>query len=357
MDKKLFYSLLAFAAVICTICLMIFLLSPFLGSIVWAFVLALAANPLHQRFLKLFKGKKNLSAVCSTTIVFLFLAIPFFVLSIIFAGQAFNVLSSLEDGIQKGQIPIVNQVLDNPALSTYIAKVKPYLKDGDINSLSMATMKGLWSVFAFTSKKLTLNVVSAIFQFFMTILILFFAFRDGEAIVKGFWELVPFKQSDRAKLEDIIRRVVGAVLYGIVLACIVQGILGGIGFAIAGLPAPVFYGAIMTICAFVPVVGSALVWVPAVAYLFINEQYGAGIFLLIWCLTLVSFIDNIIRPLYISGKSKIALPVVVLGVLGGLMTLGFLGIILGPLLFALFVEAVRIYKDEIMTATKVEEQE
>ncbi|HNQ78832.1 MAG TPA: AI-2E family transporter [Acidobacteriota bacterium] len=348
MDKKLLYSLLAFAAIICTISLMVFLLSPFLGSIVWAFVLALAANPIHRRILKLFKGRQNIAAFCSAALVFLFLAVPFFLLSLIFAGQAFDVLSSLEDDIQKGQIPIVKQVAENPAINNYIEKARPYLKDADINSISMATMKGVWNFLALISKKLTLNIFSAIFQFFMTILLLFFAFRDGETILKTLWEIVPLKDSDKAKIEDIVKRVVGAVLYGIVLACVAQGTLGGIGFAIAGLPAPVFYGAIMTICAFVPVVGPALVWAPAVIYLFVIGDTGNAVFLLIWCLTVVSCIDNVIRPIYISGKSKIPLPIIVLGVLGGLMTLGFLGIILGPLLFSLFVEAIRIYKEEIL---------
>ncbi len=316
MDKKLLYSLLAFAAIICTISLMVFLLSPFLGSIVWAFVLALAANPIHRRILKLFKGRQNIAAFCSAALVFLFLAVPFFLLSLIFAGQAFDVLSSLEDDIQKGQIPIVKQVAENPAINNYIEKARPYLKDADINSISMATMKGVWNFLALISKKLTLNIFSAIFQFFMTILLLFFAFRDGETILKTLWEIVPLKDSDKAKIEDIVKRVVGAVLYGIVLACVAQGTLGGIGFAIAGLPALSFTGdndylrvrsgrrpgaCMGTSCYLLFVIGDT----------------GNAVFLLIWCLTVVSCIDNVIRPIYISGKSKIPLPIIVRGSWGG----------------------------------------
>jgi len=348
MDKKLLYTLLTFSAILLVAYLIIFLLSPFLGAIVWACVLSMTAYPLHSKILRIFKGRKNISAFFSTAIVFLIIAIPFLLLAIVFTGQAFEVLSTLEDAINKGNLPVLQQIQSQPFVANFIEKLKPYLGKEDIHAIGVALLKGVFNIFAFTSKKFAINFFSAIFQFFMTILLLFFAFRDGEMIIKTFWEIVPLKESDVAKIEDIFKRIIGAVLYGIVLACIVQGILGGIGFAIAGLPAPVFYGAIMTLASFVPVIGSSLIWVPAVVYLYATGNYGSATFLLIWCLTAVSMIDNLIRPLYISGKSKISLPIVVVGVLGGLITLGFLGIILGPLILSLFVEAVRIYKEEVI---------
>lgn len=353
-DKKILYTLLTFTAIITVAYLIIFLLSPFLGAIVWACVLSMTAYPLHKKLLKFFKGRKNIAAFFSTAIVFLIIAVPFFLLAIVFTGQALEVLSNLEDSINKGNLPILQQIQSHPTISNIIEKAKPYLGKEDIHAIGVALLKGIWNIFAFTSKKFALNLFSSFFQFFMTILLLFFSFRDGETIIKTFWEIVPLKESDVQKIEDIFRRIIGAVLYGIIFACIAQGILGGIGFAIAGLPAPVFYGAIMTLAAFIPVIGSALIWVPAVVYLYAIGNYGSATFLLIWCLTAVSMIDNLIRPLYISGKSKISLPIVVIGVLGGLITLGFLGIILGPLILSLFVEAVRIYKEEVILKKEIE---
>lgn len=348
MDKKLLYTLLTFSAILLVAYLIIFLLSPFLGAIVWACVLSMTGYPLHAKFLKLFKGRKNLSAFFSTAVVFTVIAVPFFLLAIIFTEQAFEVLSYLEDSVSKGNIPVLQQIQSHPAFENAIEKFKPYINREDLHSMGMILLRGIWNVFAFASKKFAVNIFSAIFQFFMTILLLFFAFRDGETIVKTFWEIVPLKESDVKKIENIFKRIIGAVLYGIILACIVQGILGGIGFAIAGIPTPVFYGAIITLASFIPVIGSSLIWVPAVVYLFAVGNYSAATFLLVWCLVVVSFVDNLIRPLYISGKSKISLPIVVIGVIGGLITLGFLGIILGPLILSLSVEAVRIYKEEVI---------
>lgn len=348
MDKKLLYTLLTFSAILLVTYLIIFLLSPFLGAIVWSLVLSMSAYPLHSKFLKLFNGRKNIAAFFSTATVFFVIAIPFFILSIIFTGQAFEVLSYIEDSLKKGNIPVLQQIQSHPSVQSAIEKLKPYFGKEDFHSIGIAFLKGVWNVLAFTSKKFAVNIFSAIFQFFMTILLLFFAFRDGETIVKTFWEIVPLRESDVKKIEDIFRRIIGAVLYGIILACIVQGILGGIGFAIAGIPLPVFYGAIITLTSFIPVIGSSLIWVPAVIYLFVIGNYGSAIFLLLWCLIIVSLVDNLIRPLYISGKSKISLPIVVIGVIGGLITLGFLGIILGPLILSLCVESIRIYKEEVI---------
>ncbi|MCX7831088.1 MAG: AI-2E family transporter, partial [Acidobacteria bacterium] len=347
-DKKLLYTLLTFTAIITVAYLIIFLLSPFLGAIVWACVLSMTAYPLHRKFLKIFKGRKNISAFLSTAVVFIIIAVPFFLLAIIFTAQAFEVLSYLEDAINKGNLPVLQQIQSNPSISNMVEKIKPYLGKEDLHAIGISLLKGIWSILAFASKKFAVNIFSGFFQFFMTILLLFFAFRDGETIIKTFWEIVPLKESDVKKVENIFKRIIKAVLYGIVLACIVQGILGGVGFAIAGLPAPVFYGAIMTLAAFIAVIGAALIWIPAVVYLYATGNFGSATFLMIWCLTVVSMIDNLIRPLYISGKSKISLPIVVIGVLGGLITLGFLGIILGPLMLSLFVEALRIYKEEVI---------
>ena len=137
-------------------------------------------------------------------------------------------------------------------------------------------------------------------------------------------------------------------MYGIVLTCIVQGILGGIGFAIAGVPSPVFFGAVMIVCAFIPLVGTALVWVPAALYLLATDHVGKGLFLVVWGVLVISSIDNFIRPFFISGKAKIPLLVILLGVLGGLATMGFLGVIVGPLLFAVSLELARVYRTDII---------
>lgn len=348
MDKKVLITLLVYTLIILSSYLIILLLSPFLGSIVWASVLALTFYPLQKRLLKLLKGNKNLSAMISTTIVFLIIAIPLFFLGIIFASEAQDILSKIEDFLYNKNFSLTQLTEKNESIAKLIEKLKPYINEEDIHKAAINIGKWVGGVILLASKKFTIGFFKGLFELFFTLILLFFSFRDGEVVVSTLWEILGLRDSDREKIKEVVKRIINAVLFGIIFACVAQGILGGIGFAIAGIPSPVFYGVLMTLAAFLPAVGTSLIWVPAVIYLFIVKHYGSAIFLLIWSIIVVSFIDNIIRPLYISGKAKISLPIIVLGVIGGLITLGFLGIILGPLILSLFLEGLRIYKEEIL---------
>jgi len=347
MDRGVFFALLYFTAVVLVAGLMLLLLSPFLGAIAWAGVIALAAQPVHRWLLRKVGGRTNVAAGLATLAAVLVIAVPFMVLAILFAGEAVGVLSTLESAIQTGRIPGWEHVQSNPSFLKLMAHLEPYLKDTDFQASAMATMRGMTGLAVQVSKAVLLNFFSALLQFFVMVMVLFFAFRDGAEVVKQAWAVVPLKARDKEVIGDTVRRVVNAVLYGIVLTCIVQGILGGIGFAMVGLPSPVFFGALMILAAFIPIVGTGLVWVPGVLYLLAIGDYGRAGILTLWCLAVVTSIDNFVRPFFISGKAKIPILVVALGVLGGLLSLGFLGVILGPLMFAVALELFRIYREEI----------
>lgn len=348
MDRGVFFALLYFAGVVVVTGFMVMLLWPFLGSIAWAGVFALAAYPIHRRLLKLVGGRANLAAFLSTTVVVLLVAGPLLVLIVLFVGEAVGVLGTVEQSIAQGKIPGLEQALANPAVNQLMERARPYLEGQDFQATVMAGLKGASGLAVQASKAALTHLFGALVSFFVMVIVLFFAFRDGAAMVTQGWAGVPLKARDKEIIADTVKRVVSAVLYGIVLTCVVQGILGGVGFALAGLPSPIFFGAIMILAAFVPVVGAALVWVPAVLYLFAAGHSGKAIFLAIWCILVVSSIDNVIRPLFISGRAKIPILVVALGVLGGLVSFGFLGIVVGPLALCLALELFRIYKEDLM---------
>jgi len=129
--------------------------------------------------------------------------------------------------------------------------------------------------------------------------------------------------------------VLGAVMYGIVLTCLVQGTLGGLGFWVAGLPSPILFGALMAICALIPIIGTALIWLPGALYLLMHGQTMYALLLIAWGVVVVSGIDNIIRPLFISGIAKLHILIIVLGVLGGILAFGITGVVAGPVILAL----------------------
>jgi predicted PurR-regulated permease PerM len=349
MDRKVFFALVYFGALVAILYLMLRLLSPFLSSVAWAAVIALAAYPVHRQYLRLLRGRAGVAAGLSTVTVVFVVVVPLSVMLVLFAGQAMSVYEFVQTSAAAGQIPGREEFLNNPTVARILKDLGPYAAQVDLKPILLSAMNSVSSLAVGLSKAIFINTLAVIVKFFVMVALLFFFFRDGEKLVRGFWEMVPLGEDHKAVLASTVQRVVGAVMYGIVLTCVVQGILGGVGFAIAGIPSAVFFGAVMVVCAFIPVVGTALIWFPAALYLLTTGHVGKGIFLVAWGVLVVSSIDNLIRPFFISGRAKIPLLVILLGVLGGLATMGFLGVIVGPLLFAVSIELARVYRDDIVS--------
>jgi len=351
MNKGVFFALVYFSLLVAVVVVMFMLLWPFLSSMAWAGVIALAMYPLYRWFLRHSRGRENLAAALATTTVMLIIVVPLVVVAILFISQATQVLVTLQKLTAEGHIPGREEILQNPYVVHLIQKY-PSLAELDFTPILLGAMNTVSSIVVGASKVLVLNVLTGLFKLFLMVAILFFAFRDGHKIAVAFWDIVPFKESDKVILEGTVRRVVHAVLYGVVLTFIIQGILGGIGFAIVGIPSPVFFGAVMIICAFIPVVGTAIVWVPACLWLLVEGYPGKALILALWGVCIISSIDNFVRPYFISTRSNIPLLVILLGVLGGLASMGFLGIIVGPLLFTVSLELFRVYREEISPTLK-----
>jgi predicted PurR-regulated permease PerM len=323
-----------------------------LSPLAWGAVIAVAAHPLHRRWLKLFKGRKTVAALVSTLTVMLVVVVPLMIMAILFVGQAAMVLEFVQKASASGHIPGREEFLNNPTVAKLLQELTPYLAGVEVKPILLSAMQSASAMAVNASKAVLIHTLAFTIKFFFMVALLFFLFRDGESMVTRFWEMVPLKQEDKTILASTVDRVVSAVLYGIVLTCVVQGTLGGIGFALAGLPSSVFFGAVMIVCSFIPIIGAALIWIPAALYLLFTGEVGSGLFLVIWCTVMVSSIDNVIRPFFISGKAKIPLLVILLGVLGGLATMGFLGVIVGPLVLAISLEIARVYRTDIFSHLK-----
>lgn len=348
MDRRVFFALLGFGAVVLVVALLFLLLRPFLAAMAWAGVLALAAQPVHRAFLRWTGGRPNLAALGATAVTLLVVAVPLGTLAVLFAAEAVHVFDVVQKAIAAGTVPGWDAFLQLPWVAQFLGKIEPLTRGMDLRATSAEALRAASTFAAGFSKSLLAGVVVGVIRFLVMTVVLFFCFRDGARVVRQAWAVVPIKDLDKKILEATVTRVVGAVLYGIVLTCVVQGILGGIGFAMVGLPSAIFFGAIMIVAAFIPAVGVALIWAPAVAYLALIGDYGRAGALLAWSALVVSAVDNLIRPLFISGHGHIPLLAVALGVLGGLLSLGFLGIVLGPLFLCIFLELVRIYREGML---------
>ena len=169
--------------------------------------------------------------------------------------------------------------------------------------------------------------------------------RDGGEMVRRGVRLIPMDPARKADLLTHLSAVTRAVVLGTLLTAVAQGTLLGIGFAMVGLPSPVVFGVLSSIVSLVPMVGTALVWIPAVGVLLIQERLWASVFLLVWSLALVGTIDNVLKPLVVSGRAQISTLPVFLGLMGGLSAFGAIGMVLGPVIVALVIALLQFAEE------------
>jgi predicted PurR-regulated permease PerM len=161
--------------------------------------------------------------------------------------------------------------------------------------------------------------------------------------------MLPIEDRRRARLWQHLADVTRAVFLGIGLTALVQGMLVGVGFWIAGLPSPLVFGVVAVLVSLIPMVGAALVWAPGALFLAAHGEYGHAIFLAAWGAIVVGMVDNFLRPVLISGRAEVPTLAVFVGVMGGLAAFGFIGLFLGPIVLGLLVALFR-YESEMLAA-------
>ena len=185
------------------------------------------------------------------------------------------------------------------------------------------------------------TLVSLVIMLFL----LFFFLRDGEDMLDTALRLVPLDAERQGHLLLHLSAVTRAVVFGSLITAVVQGTLVGVAFALVGLPSPVVFGVLAMVAALVPLFGTALIWVPAAGVLAAQRRWGAAIFMVAWGVFVVSGSDNVVRPLFISGRAQISTLPVFLGLAGGLSAFGPIGMVLGPVIVALVLALLRFAEE------------
>jgi predicted PurR-regulated permease PerM len=172
---------------------------------------------------------------------------------------------------------------------------------------------------------------------------LFFLIRDGEAIGRELRSLLPLPpaHSDRL-IRDTRDLVIASVGAGVAVA-VAQGTIGGVTFWLLGLRAPAFWGVVMAFCSLIPVVGAALVWVPAALWLLLSGSIGKGIAMVVVGALGISMADNVLRPLVLSGSTRVNGLIIFFGLLGGVAAFGFIGLVLGPVILVVTGNLLRMF--------------
>lgn len=329
------------------------ILLPFASAILWAALLAFMLMPMQNRLDAKWK-KPVLSAGLLTALTFLVVAGPVTIFAFAFTRQATDLVSRMQVEAHNRNLPALQLVLEFKPVHALVTSVGEYtsLSDAEIISRASEAVRDAANELASLGGTVVISAFGAIAQFLMTLFLLFFLLRDGKTMLERFVRLVPLSPARKTELQATLGGVASAVVLGALATALVQGTLLGIGFAISGLPSPLVFGAVGAVASLIPVVGTSLVWVPAVITLVAQGETGWAVFLAIWSVVLVGGSDNVIRPLIISGRSKASTLLVLVGLLGGVATFGFAGIFMGPLILTL-VAALLQYADESETGVSI----
>jgi predicted PurR-regulated permease PerM len=251
--------------------------------------------------------------------------------------QGEQAISHVQSQVQSGHFDWVNRMW---------LKLQDRLPDENKSDLSTVVSKYFDAAAAYGAARvgaILRNTAAFLFHLSVMILAMFYLFRDGDSIVERLRVVLPFEHEHRDRMIGEAHDLIFASVVSSAVAAAAHGILGGIAFALTGISAPVFWGVMMGFFSLVPVVGSALIWVPAVISLMVQGHPVAGIILAIICGVVVGVVDNVIRPWVISGRAEMGGLVVFISVLGGLAVFGMLGLVLGPIIVATGASILDLY--------------
>jgi predicted PurR-regulated permease PerM len=325
-----------FYAIIALLAYLVYIIfAPFLVSLAWAAVLVVVFYPAYSRLSR--KWGPTWASVAATAGVTLILIVPTLFVLFAFIREAVNAAQSIQVGVETGRYTWIG------AFWVRVQHRFPNLMPSDLSALlHQYTERGA----TYVGERLGAAVrhtAEFLFDLFVTVLAMFYLFRDGHSIVRRLREILPFDEDRRERLVHETHEVIYASVISTLAAAGVHGVLGGIAFAIAGVHPAVFWGVMMGFFSLVPLVGSALIWVPLAINLMINGHLGPAIFLLVFCSVVVGLVDNIVRPWLISGRAEMSGLLIFISILGGIAVFGLLGVVLGPMVVAMAANILDLY--------------
>lgn len=329
------------------------ILSPFFQSIFWAAVLAFGFYPLYEKMVRgPLRGRENAAAAVTTLVIFLtFVPLTIFII-LNFAWETTKLSHWVLESIQNGEF---DQAMQKFRESSFVVRIEQsnlvdwaWLKATSQNLLSRAA--GAIGNFTVThALTITKGVLSTLIAFFMTFFLVFFFIRDGARIYVFVYEITPLEGRNKQKVFHELGETFSAVLRGQLLTSFVQALLSGALFFALGIPLPFFFAALTFLISLIPIFGAASVWVPLVVYLAVHHFYAKAVILFALGLTVISTIDNIIKPWVIGKKTKLPYLLLFLGIIGGLQVYGLMGLFVAPAVLSLFFVLINIYRETFET--------
>lgn len=328
------------------------LMRPFANTLVLAVVFAALFAPVYTYFLRQFKGRESLASLVVLLFVIIVVIVPLVLLITGLIPQMRHSVTSITAWLSEGNLDDIFTNYLNP-LFNWIHEEAPFL---DITAESAKTdildaARRVGQELLGLSANFVGRTLTFVMHFLLFLVALFFFLKDGAGMIARIKYLTPLREEQQERILDTMRRISRSVLAGGFLVAALQGLAGGIGLAIVGFPA-LFWGTVMALSAFVPVVGTGLVWVPSVLVLVFMGSWKSAIFLTVWCGLFVTSIDTFLRPYLMRDASGVPILFLFLAILGGIQAFGIFGLLYGPLILTFAVVMLKIYADEYQEQLK-----
>ena len=314
--------------------LFVTLIIDFILPIFWAIVLAVLFSPINQ-YLESKINIPALTSLCTIVIISFLVLVPCFFILTAVAEETLTIIRAIENGeinLEKSLISISHLL---PTLTERLG-VLGYDTNtliGQLNNIVLGTSQYALSLIMNTGE----NILRFILLSFVMIYLLFFFLKDGDQIIAKCVHAFPLEDKQERFLIEKFNKVTKATVKGTILVGVVQGIIGGVIFALLGIKAAVLWGMLMAIFSILPSIGTAIIWFPAACILFFSGAYLKGTILLLTGFFIIGLVDNFLRPYLVGKETKLPDYLILLTTLGGVSLVGLSGFVIGPIIAALFL--------------------
>lgn len=346
MRRENLQTTLGILAVVLVLWACVRVLAPFAVPILWAMILGAATWPLYRRVLRVFGTMQDLAALAMTLLLCVLVVVPVTFLSLALIDEMEPEIDRFREWALADKLEVPDWVKEVPILDQQVQRLLQDAQDMKVRQEWLQKSIGP----AQKILKVGRSILHRLAEGLLAVFTLFFVYRHGEAVtleVRFLLDRVGGGKGER--LLTSVKETVRAVFYGQVLTAMTQGIVAILGYWIAGLRAPVLLGVATGITAVIPF-GVGIVWIPVVTGLMLMGLWGKALFVFLWVMLVVSTIDNLVRPIFISGPSKIPFILVFFGLVGGLVTHGLVGLVLGPVFLAIALELWVQFKQNLEQA-------
>ena len=312
----------------------------FLMAIFMAGLFSAMVSPLHHRLTDKLRGRENLASVLTVIGIVLLVLTPLAILITLVVAQAISVGQSVT--------PWVQGFIKEPSTLSALMEKIPYYEEilpyRDIIIQKAGEMVGAVSTFLIDSlSSFTKVTIDAIFSSVIMLYVMFYFLSMGNVLLAKILYFLPLDDTNEQKLLKRFTSVARATIKGTLIIGIMQGAICGIAFAIAGIQGPVFWGSVMAVMSIIPAFGTAIIWLPALVILALTGHFGGVVILAVLCGAVAGNLDNVLRPRLVGKDTEMHDLFVLFGTLGGISMFGLVGIILGPIVAALFITIWEIY--------------